>query len=1122
MAVAVQQRILAHLQATFSGSGDIEESDAKGYLEVFNAGTEDSLKQSFEAILARVRSFDGLWIPPPCWTSRPNIVGPPEEGWLYPWQLGFQDGACPRGRARMVSVLEVAASILEKTYLAQENPLSVVLGGNSGEPLRDFSVQISVGFTRSIAVKVVLYAVANLALTDAEFNLILPVLKSCLALKVIARAEAEPAEQVSRSLEGKFRVSESTRPDVIQLFHSLSNILRAKGLEVHSTTMIKEVHAFNERTGLAGGHISEFEGKVLKMFPDMTPGFIQALDYHWHNFKSPESAVPLKLLAQEGLFKSKPAESDMWKKVYTVTPAVAECILQFFIARFLGRLKDAQAKKKVNLRNGASKFRAPDADAAARSVCLWCYFREEFRKTLSKEDFTDMAKKFYRGSFERDFLDKIKAENPDLGMDHFRSLSLYTGRVPCPGGAGAGDLAGAQSAHDATLLALFRAALGKDIAAWESYLEAKERFDANAKQSRRQFLLAQSAAITEGAQRFCDVALPVKAFGQETGILPWVSARACTWSTSRFIARENIYTIFYIDWTKVGYMVPRFLKSAVRLIAGELAANPQKAACIMIAPNAGSHGNCWDFGAINQAQDAVETEAREEEHNMILRRAAMTFDDTNSRRVGYHPLLMLLNADGKDNIFTKSRLWNHRCIPQITPKEGRDHVVPMKHEAPTAADPANMSKAQLAKQFISGASFVDHLRHTMWRDVGLGPTHGAVWVDLTGYDDSFQHSLLQTLSTPNPKYPQELVATAVWLGEELGTGENRKRVASWIEEASVRRTKAKVSDRSLSIEGLVVEDFATSGTAPTYNTNDFQLTMPTAAGCLPLRATKLDEWGRKLVSLSSDFESTVAAHNKKYNVSGEAFTEAGTQAAPTGEGQGAGTSGEAADWPDGRAVEDPAQVVAAGAALLEVPSSQPDLVHVLVDCKGQLWIKAQADGVVLPTLSLGQVHGRFHTGEDITKARERRVALSPWQMRTADYTAVWLHPAAWTPAFERAPCPLSAFLEWLLEKKNVAEVQVVCHKITGADTPTPEPTEECMFEPLKLAARTTKTLENCGSLVDFSKIAWDTASAGDLARVIFYCNYEDTAQQCRITPYRPGIFLKAAMRVKKGWVYRVI
>ena len=117
---------------------------------------------------------------------------------------------------------------------------------------------------------------------------------------------------------------------------------------------------------------------------------------------------------------------------------------------------------------------------------------------------------------------------------------------------------------------------------------------------------------------------------------------------------------------------------------------------------------------------------------------------------------------------------------------------------------------------------------------------------------------------------------------------------------------------------------------------------------------------------------------------------------------------------------------------------------------------------------------------------------------------------------------MSAFLEWLLEKKSVAEVQVVCHKMTEADTPTPEPTEECMFEPLKLAARTTKTLENCGSLVDFSKISWDTHSAGDLARVIFYCNYEDTAQQCRITPYRPGIFLKAAMRVKKGWAYRVI
>ena len=181
-----------------------------------------------------------------------------------------------------------------------------------------------------------------------------------------------------------------------------------------------------------------------------------------------------------------------------------------------------------------------------------------------------------------------------------------------------------------------------------------------------------------------------------------------------------------------------------------------------------------------------------------------------------------------------------------------------------------------------------------------------------------------------------------------------------------------------------MEDFTVAGTAPTYNTADFQQTMPTAAGALPLRATKLDERGKKLVSLSADFQSTVAAHNAKYNVSGDAFMEAQP---PKAGGAPPPQATETTEWPAGRAVENPAEVVADGEALLELPTSQPDLANVLIDCKGQLWIKGQTDGVALPTLSLGQIHGRFLTGDEITQGREKKIDMRPWQMRSADYKA---------------------------------------------------------------------------------------------------------------------------------------
>ena len=161
--------------------------------------------------------------------------------------------------------------------------------------------------------------------------------------------------------------------------------------------------------------------------------------------------------------------------------------------------------------------------------------------------------------------------------------------------------------------------------------------------------------------------------------------------------------------------------------------------------------------------------------------------------------------------------------------------------------------------------------------------------------------------------------------------------------------------------GVTAEDFTVAGAAPAYNAADSQQTMPTAAGRLPLRATKLDERGKKLVSLSADFQSTVAAHNAKYNVSGDAFMEAQP---PKAGGAPPPQATETTEWPAGRAVENPAEVVADGEALLELPTSQPDLANVLIDCKA---IKSKAKRNTKPG-----------TKQDTTPDTKPDANVQPW------------------------------------------------------------------------------------------------------------------------------------------------
>ena len=233
---------------------------------------------------ARVKELAPTWRPPLCSTEIPvpPADGEPDvEGWLHCTKFGYREAQGVRGKPKMVFILEVAWSILENTFKSQQSSVSPLFGPGHvpGNSILPFTVEHSVGFTRTLAVKVLLEALACMSLTDTEMQTLLPVLKSCFYIKFAYAPASSEEEQVRVSLRQKFQETEKQRPDVIQLHYAFRRHCTKTGAEISVQNLGLFVQDFNT-SAIQGHNISALEHDALKMLLRQTPRFLDALEYH--------------------------------------------------------------------------------------------------------------------------------------------------------------------------------------------------------------------------------------------------------------------------------------------------------------------------------------------------------------------------------------------------------------------------------------------------------------------------------------------------------------------------------------------------------------------------------------------------------------------------------------------------------------------------------------------------------------------------------------------------------------------------------------------------------------------------------------------------------------------------
>ena len=430
---AVVEKVKKNISAAVGGSLDPEAFDCIHVIDLIQKKfpEQQHLKHCLEGLYDRAKLIDPAWAHPGTLDAVPMPPGPQQgaiEGWLFIWQFAHEDSSSLKGRSNMVNILEIAFSILENTFNSVQNPLDVLFPVPGGSRIEDFSVKFSIGFGRSLAIKMILLAIMDFQ--NDELLALFPVLCTLFTVKCTYNPAPTEDLQRHRSLAAKFQVSESVRPDPIQIYTLLADSIAKSGQNV-SAGLPGKIKAYNSLTTVQSQSISELESRVICFLPQQTPKFVEVLKYHWQNYKNAESAVPMKLFDRSGMFGSEmpPEATGVWKDILKASPEKNECFLLLLIGVFAKNLKDAlRMKKKPNLRFQASRFRVQDPVRAYYQACLWVHFRGDMQKEMTKAEFDQLEKNFLRGGLDRELTDRCKAMNPTLKLTDFRFIYTFLGR----------------------------------------------------------------------------------------------------------------------------------------------------------------------------------------------------------------------------------------------------------------------------------------------------------------------------------------------------------------------------------------------------------------------------------------------------------------------------------------------------------------------------------------------------------------------------------------------------------------------------------------------------------------------------------------------------------------------
>ncbi|CAE7218494.1 unnamed protein product [Symbiodinium sp. CCMP2592] len=1107
-----------HVMKKLFAVADIEDANTCLHPMDWLASLPDmaSMLEEQQLRVQNVLAGSGGWRPPAHQDVYPPGIAPGEvlDLLLPTWFLGFGEASALRGKPKAINILETVRNFLDGVFQSAKYPLSVYFPSTCvvGDPIEKFTVSHAVGMTRSVATKCVLALIEQAGLSDAEFVEFVPLIKSCLYIKCTFESYSSDEDLLQRSILSKMVVAESTRPDIIQLFHSFSLSVAKQGL-VYSAVIDSKIADFNRRSSVDSGRISDAERQMLKLLPLQDKRYLSVLSQHWDAFKATESAIPLRTLVK-WTDRALPADMSIgseWKLILTCSALKNLTFLMRQIAIFLRSLKEAMntAKKSINLAFRAPKLRDPNPQIGYDMCCLWCHFATDFEKMLGPTVFAKAETQFLRGQFDREMTEKCRTCDAKIVAKDFRFISVLMGT-----NTNVQSLqvvaAAAESELEQARLKAVTARLAQEEHLWREYLDAMKQWTTKNSADRTTFLLREKDDLEKATKELVDGSTPVY-FLDNPGFLSTTVQSA----VHKFSVAPDLFQVMVCDLTKLGSAFSKYIVQIGTAVSEFVNGNPKFTCGLVFAPNCAEWGSAYSEKKLNEAVATAETQLRTDELHMSVRRGTLTFAESSipnhSRRRGFHEFFMVVSDVEESGQlvsgFSSSALWVRTTVADVPLLSTSEYIVPdpsMLHSG------SGLSKSQRLKQSMSGQQLWHKLLPRLWHGM---PTSAlakpAVYVDILPYDLSLTKALLHFNTQPKSVLPQGKLASIVWAKDDSGT-DHRRGMQQWLISGTMNYMQKMVDDKILTLPGYTPKIY-TAMKSPQYNEEDFVMTMPLVEcegqkAALPFRQAWLDSPDGRFNACKIQFDAVVAAHDKEFNVSGVPF-------------KGQKRMAPLADESDpmeallglAPAAETKAQLEK---PLVEISAADMDL---LIDAKKQLWLLAKKSTIISCKKPLLLLWGEYIKDDVLKKRQEANNAwLMEYKFDSPDMKAFHFHELGNVPAFEEGLTTIKSFLKFL-EQHAIVQPSMACHEITVAeDSYKINMTKECCFEKKPLPANQTPSANNGGSLLSFSG-----TDLGQHLKLVHRLKYNLTDSSKGIFPQKPGIFLTHDMKVEAGKLYRL-
>jgi hypothetical protein len=467
--------------------------------------------------------------------------------------------------------------------------------------------------------------------------------------------------------------------------------------------------------------------------------------------------------------------------------------------------------------------------------CLWQTFEADFQKTLSVADFEKAKGCFLKGIWDKEYIEKVKTESPDIEVNSFRWLQQYMG-------VQSNVLSieeQASKAEEAVEEAKFKAMCLKlqgEQGKFQGFVQQLSDWKAEHAASRRQHLLSEKAAFESSCKDHQAKILPVCCL--ESGFVVTQSLK----SYEEF-SQPRAYHVVLCDLTKLGTGWSKHINDLVTKISAIVAPNPL-ACCLMISPNRARWGESDGEQKISEAVHDVEATLKAESAQLACRRVQVIFSEeslqSHSTRAATHDAWMILQNG--DSEFSNSALWVRRAVQDCQARPTSEMT-----SQSVGHITMNLSKPQRMKQSMSGAA--------LWQSIlskllsGMKVTVPVFVTDLLPYDSSVMEAMMHRKAQSKQDF---MLLSTIWATESTKDGAavaEKKQIYKFLVPLFWRMIGKLQDKKVIELDGFKKTELKPDSIMPSLKEGDFEMTCPMPSGdsfTLPFRQSFLDtmKWTR--------------------------------------------------------------------------------------------------------------------------------------------------------------------------------------------------------------------------------------------------------------------------------------